>query len=229
MNDTNQAQTADQWTSAQAYILAVICLLVGIAGGWFVRGSQHSAPGVQAAQTTPMGMAIGTGSQETPMGTPTADQLRLMADQQAKPLLAQLKSDSNNPELLSNIGNIYYDTHEYPTAIEYYQRALKLQPSNTGVRTDLATALWYTGDIDGAIGEFNKSLSYEPNKPNTLFNLGIVKWQGKMDIDGAVAAWQKLLDKNPNYEAKDKVVGLIAQAKKHVGVKPGTPGNSLPQ
>ena len=166
MTDQKQLNSTDQWTSPQAYILAVICLLVGIAGGWFIRGSQSS--GAQVSQTTPMGMAIGTGSMEAPTGQPTPEQLRLMADQQAKPLLSQLKSDSNNPELLANIGNIYYDTHEYPTAIEYYQRALKVQPSNTGVRTDLATALWYTGNIDNAIEEFNKSLSYEPNKPNTL-------------------------------------------------------------
>ena len=229
MNDANQSQSADQWTSAQAYILAVICLLVGIAGGWFIRGSQTTAAGAQDAQTTPMGMAIGTGSQEPGTGQPTADQMRLMADQQAKPLLEQLKADSNNPELLANIGNIYYDTHQYPTAIEYYQRVLKIQPSNTGARTDLATAFWYTGNTDTAIEEFNKALSYEPNKANALFNLGIVKWQGKMDVEGAVAAWRKLLDTNPNYEAKDKVIQLIAQAKKHSGVKPGTPAKALPE
>jgi cytochrome c-type biogenesis protein CcmH/NrfG len=50
-----------------------------------------------------------------------------------------------------------------------------------------------------------------------------------MDIKGAVATWQKLLDTNPNYEAKDKVLDLIAQAQKHAGVKPGTPAKPLPQ
>ena len=44
-------------------------------------------------------------------------------------------------------------------------------------------------------------------------HLGIVEWQGKMDIDNAVATWQKLLDTNPNYEGKDKVLELMAQAK----------------
>ena len=91
----------------------------------------------------------------------------------------------------------------------------------------MATAYWYTGDADTAIAEFQKSLSYEPTKANTLFNLGIVEWQGKMDIDKATAAWQKLLDTNPNYEAKDKVLELMAQAKKHSGVKPGTPAKPL--
>jgi len=153
--------------------------------------------------------------------------MQQMADTQATPIIEKLKSDPNNAELLANAGNVYYDAQQYPTAIDYYQRALKAQPANTGVRTDMATAYWYTGNADAAIAEFKKSLSYEPNKANTLFNLGIVEWQGKMDINAAVATWQKLLSTNPNYEGKDKVLALMAQAQKHSGVKPGTPAKPL--
>ena len=152
-----------------------------------------------------------------------------MADTEVGPLLEKLKTDPNNAGLLANIGNVYFDAHQFPTAIDYYQRVLKLEPANTNVRTDMATAYWYMGNADAAIAEFQKSLSYEPNKVNTLFNLGFVEWQGKMDVDKAVAAWQKLLDTNPNYEGKSKVEQMIAEAKKHAGVKPGTPAKPLPQ
>ena len=226
MTDTNRATSTsiEQWTSVQAYVLAVICLLVGIAGGWFIRGSQRpaAAPAETASAPAPAMGSAAAGAQ-----TPTPAQMQKMADTQAGPLIEKLKADPANAGLLENIGNIYYDAQQFPTAINYYQRALKVQPSNTGVRTDMATAYWYTGDADTAIAEFLKSLSYEPNKANTLFNLGIVEWQGKMDIDKAVATWQKLLDTNPNYEGKDKVLELMAQAKKHSGVKPGTPAKPL--
>jgi tetratricopeptide (TPR) repeat protein len=225
MTDTNRATSAEQWTSVQAYVLAVICLLVGIAGGWFIRGSQSPAA---AATETGNASAPAMGSANAGAQTPTPADMQKMADTQAGPLIEKLKADPNNAGLLENIGNIYYDAQQYPTAIDYYQRALKVEPTNTGVRTDMATAYWYTGNADTAIAEFQKSLSYEPNKANTLFNLGIVEWQGKMDIDKAVATWQKLLDTNPNYEAKDKVLELMAQAKKHSGVKPGTPAKPLP-
>ena len=204
--------------------LAVICLLVGIAGGWFIRGSQSPAA---AATETASAPAPAPGMANAGAQTPTPAQMQKMADTQAGPLLEKLKADPTNAGLLANIGNIYYDTQQFPTAIDYYQRALKVEPANAGVRTDMATAYWYTGNADAAIAEFQKSLSYEPNKANTLFNLGIVEWQGKMDIDKAVAAWQKLLDTNPNYEGKDKVLELMAQAKKHSGVKPGTPAKPL--
>lgn len=223
MSQTNNASPSSNWTSAQAYTLMVICLLVGIAGGWFLRGSQ--SPATTANANTAAAPAPSTGGTSE---QPSPEQMKKMADVQAAPLLDQLKSDPSNPDLLAKLGNIYYDTQQYPTAIDYYQRALKARPADAGVRTDLATAIWYTGDADAAIAEFNKALSYEPTKSNTLFNLGVVKWQGKMDINGAVSAWQKLLDTNPNYENKDRVLELMAQAKKHSGVKPGTAAKSIP-
>jgi cytochrome c-type biogenesis protein CcmH/NrfG len=153
--------------------------------------------------------------------------MKRMAEKQAEPLLAQLKTDPENPDLLAKIGNIFYDTQQFPTAIEYYQRSLKMKPTDTSVRTDMATAYWYAGNPDTAIAEFKRVLADEPNKPNTLFNLGVVQWQGKMDVKGALATWQKLLDTNPNYEGKDKIVELMAQVKKHAGIKPGTPAKAM--
>ncbi len=228
MTDTRQATSSstEQWTSVQAYVLAVICLLVGIAGGWFIRGSQSpaSAAAETASASAPAPAMGNPGTQ-----APSPAEMQKMADTQAGPLVEKLKADPNNAGLLENIGNVYYDAQLYPTAIDYYQRALKIEPTNTGVRTDMATAIWYTGNADAAIAEFQKSLSYDPNKANTLFNLGVVEWQGKMDIAKATATWQKLLETNPNYEGKDKVLELMAQAKKHAGVKPGTPAKPLPQ
>lgn len=224
MSETNRANSIEQWTSVQAYTLAVVCLLVGIAGGWFIRGSQSPA---SAIPETASASAPGIGSASSSPQAPSQAEMQKMADTQAGPLVEKLKADPTNAELLQNIGNVYYDAQQFPTAIDYYQRALKTEPSNAGVRTDMATAYWYTGNADTAIAEFEKSLSYEPTKANTLFNLGIVQWQGKMDINKATATWQKLLDTNPNYEGRDKVLELLAQVKKHAGVKPGTPAKPL--
>ncbi|HET7208097.1 MAG TPA: tetratricopeptide repeat protein [Terriglobales bacterium] len=219
----SETRNTTNWSSSQAYTLAVVCLLLGTAGGWLIRGSQSPAAAVETASAAvPTTGATGLGAQPGP------EQMKRMADTQAAPLIAKLKADPDNAGLLASVGNVYYDTQQYPTAIDYYQRSLNAQPANAGVRTDMATAYWYLGNADDAIREFNKALTYEPNKPNTLFNLGVVQWQGKMDINSAVATWKKLLDTNPNYDNKEKVLQLIAQAQKHVGVKPGTSAKPLP-
>lgn len=211
------------WSSQQAYALAIVCLLLGTAGGWLFRGSQ--SPSATSSLAT-AGGNLSMNSIAT--SQPTPDQLKKMADTQAAPFIEKLKNSPNDPELLAKIGNIYYDVQAYSTAIDYYQLALQARPRDASVRTDMATAFWYLGNADTAIKEFNKALTYEPNKANTLFNLGMVQWQGKMDIKAAVASWQKLLATNPKYENKDKVLQLIAQAEKHSSVRPGTQAKPLP-
>lgn len=217
---SNVKKTSNEWTSFQAYALSVLCLVIGLAGGWFIRGSQSSSRPLETGSAAP--------SQDAgAMGQPTPEQLRHMADKQAAPLLEALQKDQSNPDLLAKVGNVYYDAQQYPVAIDYYQRSLKVKPSDASVRTDMATAYWYTGSADTAISEFNRALADEPNKPNALFNLGVVQWQGKMDIKAALATWQRLLDTNPNYEGKPKVLELMAQVRKHSGLKAGTQGKEL--
>jgi cytochrome c-type biogenesis protein CcmH/NrfG len=223
MAQSKRTSSVDRWTSPQAYSLAVVCLLVGIAGGWFIRGSQ--APDTR----DDTGVAATGSGQIGGTGQPTPEELKHMADKQAGDLLAQLKNDPANPDLLANIGHVYYDAQQFPTAIEYYRQSLKVKPTNASVRTDMATAYWYLGNADTAIAEFSHALSDEPNKPNALFNLGVVLWQGKMDVDAAMATWQKLLDTNPNYEGKAKLMELMAQVKKHSGLKLGTQAKASPE
>jgi len=33
-------------------------------------------------------------------------------------------------------------------------------------------------------------------------NIGIIKWRGKKDVDGAVAAWEKVLQYHPDFPQK---------------------------
>ena len=217
MTDTNRI-LAVRWTRERAALLAGVCLLLGIAGGWSIRGSHRSAA-ADAVQTGRSAIApanvAGTGS-----AVPAAARLKEMAETQAAPLLEKLKSDPHNPDLLTGVGNVYYDAQQYPNAIDYYVRALKVKPSDAAVRTDLGTAYWYMGNPDAAIAEFKKALVYEPNNPNTLFNLGLVRWKGKKDGAGALGDWNKLLAANPNYEGKDKVEKMMNEVKSQ---SPATP------
>jgi len=45
---------------------------------------------------------------------------------------------------------------------------------------------------------FSESRAHHSNIVDTLFHPGIVKWQGRLDVPGAVAAWKKLLKPNPS-------------------------------
>jgi tetratricopeptide (TPR) repeat protein len=204
------------WESWQVYVMAATCLVVGVLVGYLVRGSAPmtaTAAPVVASQPTP-GAAAPTEQQKK---MPTLDDMKHMADKQAEPLLEKLKADPNNADLLNQVGNIYRMTHQFQTAATYYQKSLDVNPKNVGPRTDLASCLYYQGDVDGAIGQLEKSLTYDPKHAGTLLNLGLIRWKGKNDAAGAIASWQKLLKYYPNYEHKDTVEKLIAEAKTHTG------------
>jgi tetratricopeptide (TPR) repeat protein len=191
-------------------MLAVGCLLAGIAGGWSIRG-WHRQPAVLTAASNAAVPAAGSAP------APTQDdlaQLKAAADAQAAPIVERLKANPADPRALTELGNIYYDARQYAKAVDFYQRALKAKPADAAVRTDMATAYWYMGNADEAIAEFDKALTFAPDNPNTLFNRGLVKWHGKNDAAGAMADWQRLLATDPAYGQKDKVEQMMAEVKK---------------
>ncbi len=219
--DTNNS-ARKQWTAQRALVLMAVCLMAGLAGGWALRGAHLPVqPDNAKNSATPPAAAIGTPQAAQ---VPSPDQLKVLADNKATPMIAKLKADPKNLELLTSIGNLYYDAQQYPVAVDYYARALQIKPSDAAARTDMATAYWYMGNADTAIAEFNKALTYAPTNPNTLFNLGLVKWQGTRDSAGAIANWKKLLATNPNYGAKDKVEQMLSDVEKQAAAIPGAKG-----
>jgi tetratricopeptide (TPR) repeat protein len=197
-------------------ILGAVCLAIGLCAGWLIRGWDNAA--------TPASASAGSSSaarQQAPAPAASANtaQLKAEADAQAAPLEEQLKSDPKNANLLIQIGNLYYDAQQYPAAVNYYGQALAVQPSNAAVRTDRGTAYWYMGNADSALKEFDTAIGFESNNPNTLFNRGLVRWQGKRDGSGALSDWKQLLATNPNYEARNKVQQMMAEVTSQTGIR----------
>ena len=205
-SEPSQSTPNPAWTSTQAYVLAVFCLLLGVALGYLFRGSGF--PVAQPA-TTPALEASGLQTQQ-----PDSSAQAALA-QAAAPLLNAVNKDPNDYDSLVKLGNLFYDGQQYPSAIQYYERALTIHPENPDVRTDMGTAYWYTGNVDKAIAAMETSLKYRPVHPQTLFNLGWVRWQGKADPKGAVEAWERLLQANPDYPQRQQVEQYIAKAKEH--------------
>ena len=196
------------WKPLQTYTLATICLVIGLAIGYLVRGS--AAPStVVAPQETAQAGQPGQPAQ----AMPSLDQMKQMADKQAAPLLEKLKANPKDADVLNQLGTLYRATHQFKTAIDYYQKSLDINPRNVGARTDLASCLYYLGDVDGALAQLDKSLSYDPKHMGTLMNIGIIRWKGKNDVDGAVAAWQKALKLNPDPQNKQLIEHMIAEAR----------------
>jgi len=212
MPDDTPAQPTggSNWSPTQAYSMAAVCLVIGLVFGYLFHGSSSVPPVSATAATAPVPKPMSRGQ----MKTPTLEDMKRMADKRAEPLLAKLKTDPQNSQLLNEVGTIYKSTHQFKEAAQYYQQALDADPKNVAARTDLASCLFYQGDADGALKQIEQSLAYQPKDANSLFNLGMIKLQAKSDRRGAISAWQKLLKLNPDLPAEKKSVvqRLIAQA-----------------
>ena len=203
--------TTAAWTSTQAYVLAAFCLVLGVALGYLFRGSASPGATQNMASTT----ASTTAQPGTEAHPQQSAQAQAALAQTAAPLLEAVNKNPNDYDSLVKLGNLYYDGQQFPNAIQYYERALVIHPDNPDVRTDMGTAYWYMGNADKAVAAMETSLKYRPGHPQTLFNLGWVRWQGKADAKGAVEAWQQLLKANPDYPQKEQVEQYIAKAKEH--------------
>ena len=212
-NETNQPRTSGiNWTPTQTYAMAAVCLLIGVLVGYLVRGSAKPAAQASPASAEMQQAATAPTSSAGQQKMPTLDDMKRMANKQAKPLLAKLKTDPKNVELLNKTALTYKAAHQFKDAIAYFQKALDVDPKNVPIRTDMASCMYYTGDVDGALTELDKSLTYDPKHPGTLMNIGIIKWQGKNDVAGAVTAWQTLLKRNPNFPQKAVIEHMITEA-----------------
>jgi len=198
------------WSVRQVYGMALGCLFLGLGIGYLFRGSE--------SLKSPQPVAAAN-AQVAARQMPTLDQMKNMADKQAAPLLEKLKTDPDNAVILAQVGAIYKLTHQFKDAEEYYRRSLKADPANLAIRGDLAACLYYTGDIDGALAQLQEGLKAKPDDANSLFNLGVIRWQGKGDRSGAVGAWRQLLKSNPKLEdsKKQEVEKMIAQVNQAPG------------
>ena len=80
------------------------------------------------------------------------------------------------------------------------------------MRTQMASCVFYSGQVDEAVHQLQLALKSDPRNVNALFNLGLIKYKGKKDTTGAIAAWQQLLKGNPNLDRKPIVEKMIAEA-----------------
>jgi cytochrome c-type biogenesis protein CcmH/NrfG len=198
------------------YQICGAALVVGFTIGYLVIGVPM-APLPARPATTATAATPGLLSGRHPV--PTMEQMKAMADVKAAPLLEKLKTDPKNAKLLVQVAALYNSTHQFKDAADYYNKALQVDPKNVVTRTDLAASLYYQGDADGAISELQKALKYSPNDVNALFNLGMIKFKGKDDAPGAIAAWQQLLKTHPDLDRKATVEQMLAEANHKLAAK----------
>lgn len=197
-----QAAARSSLHPRHVFVLGAICLVAGLAIGYVCVGSSTRADPSRAAATVASRTSVSRTGSAHPV---TLADMKQMADRQAEPLLRKLNGDPHNTAVLAGVGAIYHVAHQYSEAAVWYERAVQSDPGNAELRTKLATSLYRQGDVNGALTQLNEALKINPADANALFNLGMIRLEGKGDGRGAVAEWRQLLKTNPQLSTDRRV------------------------
>jgi Tfp pilus assembly protein PilF len=199
----------------ETIITAIVFFGVGFLAGYIYDAHQSSRPQPAVSAAMSQGAAGAGGAQGgaadasgasggampgLPQGHPPIN-----VDSMIKALQDQAAQNPQDPEAPLRLANVLYDHQRFSEAVEWYQKALKLDPKNVGARTDLGTCFFNLGQPKQALAEYRKSLESDPRHEPTLFNVIVVNLEGTHDLAAARAAWDELHRLNPSYQGLDQL------------------------
>jgi tetratricopeptide (TPR) repeat protein len=173
---------------SESIAFAVAGVLFGLLAGWVI-GSQQTASRSPVATPAPAAASApaGSASQAIPLDEAKVASLKELAGGQPSAAAPRVQ-----------LGNLYFDAERFDEAITWYTEALKLNPADVNVSTDLGVSYYYTDQPDRALEQFDRSLALDPVHTKTILNMGIVKAFGKQDLKGAAEAWAKVVELAPD-------------------------------
>jgi len=157
-------------------------------------------------------------AEQTSGGEPEGDLTQ--NSQQVQMLEGALKDDPNNASLLVQLGNLYYDMgktevdkkgqmaepgYNWNKAVDYYKRALAINPSDVNVRVDMANLLRFMQKGDEALAEYRQAMNIDPKHPQARINYILALAELKQDYKGAIKEYDALLKVAPEQTANEQL------------------------
>ncbi len=128
-------------------VFAIAGMCFGVILGWVIGVQQAGGRFTAAPAAAAAAPAQGGGGWQPQ--APPLDEARVQS------LMTVIKNDPKNAGAAVQLGNTYFDAERYPDAIKWYQESLRIDPSNPDASTDLGVSLYYTGQTDRALQQFD--------------------------------------------------------------------------
>ncbi len=152
-------------------------------------------------------------------GEGTPEEIMTSVRAQIEHLQQLEENDPDNPEILTALGNIYFDAGMSEQAVEYYDHVLAIEPENVDVLVDKATMLRAMGRAPEAIQILEKVVARLPRHEQALFNMGVIYSSDLLDTASAIRAWQSFLEVNPHAAHADAVRQQVEQMERDSGAR----------
>jgi tetratricopeptide (TPR) repeat protein len=114
-----------------------------------------------------------------------------------------------NASVQDNFGDIYMELNQVDKAIEHYNHAIQLKPSDAYLHFKLALVFLWKGLLDQSISQFNQGLQIQPLNSTAHCHLADVLAQKGL-TDDAINHYRQAFRTNPNYgRARDRLNELL--------------------
>ena len=135
------------------------------------------------------------------------------------------------PPVLAHLGEAYLEAGKarrgtesrdlFQKSVEAYGKAVALKPEEPGYHNNFGLALAFSGDLERAEAELSKSAELDPsNGGRYFFNLGAVL-TNNAQIKGAVLAFRKATELDPEYSMAWYQLGVSLSAEATLDEKTG--------
>jgi tetratricopeptide (TPR) repeat protein len=169
----------------ESVVFGIAGVFFGLLVGWMIGSQQVRPPAAASPQAAP----------QTSAGAQTA---KPFDEARAGTLKAAIDKDRGDAESRVQLANLYFDAERFAEAAKQYEDALAINPKHVNASTDLGIAYYYMNEADRALAQFDRSLAIDATHTKTLLNIGIVRAFGKQDLEGAAAAWRKVVELAPS-------------------------------
>jgi tetratricopeptide (TPR) repeat protein len=128
---------------------------------------------------------------------------------------AATQIDPTLPEPFKALGDLFMLSPRrlYDQAVEAYQKALNLRPHYGEAQVGLGDAKAAKGDHEGAIGHYQKALTFDPLNARVHFSLGRIYYGEKGLYYEAVTAYKKAIELDPYFLDARMGLGEIYEEK----------------
>lgn len=177
-------ETSRRSWAAQSIVMLLVGGLVGFGAGYFAGGGgRPSAAGPAAA------------------GAP--------GDRVAE-LTRSLERDPENPAILQDLGNAFYDREDWDHAVAAYEKARRKAPANPNLLSDLGAAHRNRGEFDLAVAFFQKARQADPDHWQSLLNWLLVEAYDRRDARAAQPLYDELKRRYPDIPQIEKIQDQIS-------------------
>ena len=170
--------------TAQSVVTLLVGALVGFAAGYFAAGGARPQ--------------LARGVSEPAAGDRIAE------------LKHAVERDPENPDLLMDLGNAYYDREDWDQAIAFYEKARRKAPRNPNLLSDLGAAHRNRGEFALAVAYFQKARDSDADHWQSLLNRVLVEAYDRKDAPRAQRAFDELKKRYPEVPGLDRIQAQIS-------------------